>query len=499
MLTMAEIAVLVVAFFATRLPFVLSERGHNTSSDRQVYLWYLGLLSRGMALRDRRFANGLIADRVPIPIIPHWLVARFPASWHAPIMVSLNLVSDAVLLGLFGWVLASQSLVPFDGQLVWPLLLLAASPLLHPPGARLNSFGGRVYANLLFFAFFLALFHTPHSPAATAAALGAALLTLNASVFGSQALFFFSLALSVWRLDPWPLGIFSAAMAVTWFSPWGGGVQWRGRFAHYAWYLRFMTRKSRLSWRRHWEHLRSGDPLKVISGLLVSNPWTAVALMFPPLFLLFSSPDPSAPAGMIYAWQIGRVGLGLLVFCTFYPGAVWGESERYVEMTVPFVLAGLFALPGFMDQGTMVLLAVWSFALCSFNLLAYEGKTVAHAGRHSHYEDLQGIRSFLSASSYRNILTQPLKLGYLFSNLMPEKHFFLFNYDLKEGFGYYFKYMEGGMYNLKDDPGLWREAGMEVLVGKPGDIQKLPRMAASCRKVYADAEYEVWELPQEAS
>jgi hypothetical protein len=497
--TTHELIQLLICFIVatiTRLLFIFSSRAFADSSDRQVYLWFMEILNRDFSIRKRQMSNALIADIVPIPLIPHYFASRLNLKSRIPFLICMNILSDLLLLLLFALVLKNNVFIPYSGSLLFPLLWLGTSPILHPPGARLNSLGARVFANLLFFIFIVAVFMAKVGLIWKVLAVITVVVTLNTSTFGSQALFFFSVLLSLVRLDPSPTVFFIIGFIIASIIPSGTYIQWRARMSHYSWYLKFMNRATKISLRKHWSHLNSGDPIQFISGLLVSNSFTAVLLMVPCFLLVFIPEEIFVGEGQIFIRQLGCCAFIMLFFCSFYPGAIWGEAERYMEMFTPFALIYAFTFPSLMMFSDIQLIFLgWNICFLVLNFLALENRNFKFiSGDYGQAKEMAELIKFLKKYPDKNILTFPIKLNYKLSIELKDKNFLYFNYDHKTGFNYYFKYISDKMYQPKDDPSLIRELGTTLMVGSLENLANMTKVKSEAGLIFDDGKYQVWKL-----
>jgi hypothetical protein len=234
---------LIITFcFLLRLIFVITE-----SSDVSVHLWHIKK-SKIFGFGNHTAFNSVFNGKKAYQSFPHYIISLFPEHTQIKLGYCLNIVYDCIsifIIYLLAKMIFSTNIVPINKQYYEPhlitTLLFGTSPILFPYTARLKSFGGRTFGNLMNIIYFssLGICILSNNYYYLIVTVCSGILILLSSAFGMQVMVFFSIILSIIYFNAIPI----LALALTFLL--GASFPFLGvrdiikfKLNHYIWYTK---------------------------------------------------------------------------------------------------------------------------------------------------------------------------------------------------------------------------------------------------------------------
>ncbi len=361
--------------FIIRLPFAIWKTGiagDNMGGFSKIY----GLSQKTFIRYDiHDAANG--EGYFPRPALFHYLVSRFPKKLWRFTAVFLNIFFDI----LTGWIVFGMTIyLIYDGKNAVDMSLLSmivfyTSPLLLPVTARLKATNNRTMG--LFFAtcFFIAFYLSLDNPYYYIALILFAYLCIIGSTFALQAILFFTPLLCLCLGNFVPLAILIVSIAVLWFLPFTGvkGIlifKWK----HILMYNRNLktsnsTKSRKLLINTLLLFFAPNGLTKKLRLFLYDAPLTILLYSVPfiPILFVLVFKHPYVTSFSFYLFKIEAVGYCFAMLCCactlFFitsvgKGKIFGESERYFEFALPFLVAFFVAFSSEVYENIFIVFAI---------------------------------------------------------------------------------------------------------------------------------------------
>lgn len=408
-------------------------------------------------LNERRWITYKLPDSVvegslPYPSLQQWLVSRFPQSRWDSIGKLLNPLYDVVsgiLIAFVGWSLFPSLDVEAAGLLtVVSAWIFLWTPGLYPPKGRLNATKARSLSLLLVLVYLtgIALVTTATVPVLVGGLVSvmAGLLILLSSQFGLQVMVSFSVLLSLFSFEIFPVAVlaavFSVAYAVPQLQAWDILPFY---LDHKRWYIQNKDLGTTAGFRNDLRRMLKlpidlfREPIRSLQFLYERFTPAIAVRSAPALFILLgfglhNGDLPTFPLSLgqpfSYLWAIIFASLAVAILTSIHPLTAFGEAERYLQYSAgatallfPSVVMGGAVEAGLTPAVAVLLL---SSTLISINRLRPDVNDLLGLPQQSptmkvSRHDVEEISEwFLQRFPSARILCVPLKRGYQFSDVI---------------------------------------------------------------------------------
>lgn len=458
--------ILIVTFLSFTLRFIFIT---SPSSDKDLNLWMIRKYGKNR-FADHRVYDSIIPGSLCYAWFNHWLYSLFTNKHDIKAALIINIIYDIILVAI-AYYITNQLIVDKSAFLLnlspgfWVSLIFSTSPILFPITARLKGIGARTFGNLVVGIYFIALyFSLNHNFLYFPILLAMLFLSIVSSQFATQAIILFTLLISIYYLDPFPILLNILGIIVIYKSNvWGAKSTLKERLDHYLWYFKNQSSFTAINQRNLFK-----DILLLPYYLLTKRNQLAIAIFnnntiliafysVLPLFFLMFNPDwllnrfdNPLDEFMLLA-TISSVALFLLTSTRYF--LFLGQAERYFEYALyPIIyLFFSFILENGLHQAPLLILifniSVIAIIFVRSNQAEYEQELVERRG-----QNFNDIKSALESSdTKKNILVLPTKKAFDFSNnVKNDLLFYYYPGILADSGGYqYMNEDEEELYHVK--------------------------------------------------
>lgn len=436
--------------FALRMVFAISE----ASDDQSVSFWHIRrqAASRWLAYE---VGDSLLDGTYPYPVLPHFLISRFPERYWGLTGRIFNSAYDVLTATLVYVVIellwvdrgSGTRIAGLSPGAVGALLFLTA-PVLLPTMSRVVAIKGRPLGLFLTTVYFFALGFAMQLPPLEAAGFYLVCIVVNvlvvmSSMFAIQVVVFFSIPLAVYFVSPVPLALLAASVAVMYLVPSLNCKQilkfsWNHKLYYYQ--VRDQhttaTRRNRIidyfniPWAMFHDIHKLGD-LVTRKLSYVAAAYTAPIIFLLPVLILQHGDGLNAILSPMvgtervffseYMWSLVVASVIAFVATSTPWLSIFGQAERYFEYSLPMAVVLLVIILTNLPREVSSML-VWSLFIYQLfaslaNLIWLKRPLVIK----NESLALPGIKDavswFLSEAPQARVVTIPLKDAYKMSTI----------------------------------------------------------------------------------
>lgn len=467
MLAIITDILLLFAFnFVLRIAFSIVK-----SNDEYIHIWIIDRMAdKGYTYHVN---NSLTGDFYGYPSLPHYIISKFPRKLWILVGSSLNAIYDClgvVVVYLFSIYALTHGMIGLNtGNIDIPFytaLIYGTTPVLFPVTARLKTFGGRTFGALFSILYFLSLFPAMYQPIGWFVLIAAffAFITIVSSLFTTQSIIIVSVFMSACYLSPIPLIAVAGGFVLGYvFRVFRLDQIIDFKYKHNRWYIGNKKGTKAFARNSFNEYLLLPvylftQPKKFVD--LIVNKLTlviavySVPLLFVLILLFGMKPELYTVALQepFLKYLLIVIGGGILAFIltSFKYLSQWGQAERYLEYSAPFVSILFVVLLARQEFGQQVFLYILLFQIMV--ILA----TFIFLQQREFFQNIKlsdrasaAIMSWLNkAPTDTRILTIPLKNSFsLASHVKNENVKFYYNFLCSKDSGLEFMQEDSVTYN----------------------------------------------------
>ena len=415
--------------FLTRLPWT-TELG----SDFYTQLWFQQQFRQTKKWIQPNYLDSIINEAGTFyPPFPSSLLARIPLRWMVPVGIIMNFTFDAVLALCVYALLRSQHIDPVTSLL--GASLWACLPILHPVNARLIGLGARTLGSLLYFLWALGayVFIQGNWFSGFCVMLLISIAIIMSSQMALQNILLQSTIISIAYLNPFPLLCVLGGLIIA--ANMGMRDSLLLKLVHIRWYIAYGRKFIAL--RNNFRYLISiinKKPLQVFPYVFSS---TTPGILFvgfigltPFIIFMFSFQGANELTPLLFFCLIVSTGAMIAAILTIKgPLEVFGESERYLEYTSPFlIIAALLYLKNINLTEPLLLGLVLCLCGIFINQTLFKISSISKTITQSiSFDDVEEVSKILKPLGRRRIATSPISLASKLSIGLSDlnKHHFL--------------------------------------------------------------------------
>lgn len=231
----------------------------------------------------------------------------------------------------------------------------------------------------------------------------------------------------------------------------------KGKFHHAKWYLTSQPTRNRASLFATAKLLVHGKLIALTRNVFVSNPlWIIFFSLFPIAYLSnFQFSDIAEINQLILATFI------LFIITSTYPGFIFGESERYIELCLPFII---ITFSGTLNLEKVFALCLYGTSISLLHLILMNESFLRKIFTQDESLEVLTLIQFLKEHDAKNIICSPTKLSYVLGRKLKDKNFLYFNFSVDDGYKIYNEFHTNKLYQLKDNPSLLGHVNADLVV-----------------------------------
>ncbi len=465
---MIELGLILVLGGSLRFLFILS-----STTDHGYHLRNIKWVKEN-GFKFPLVSDSIVCGRNIYPPLPHWIISLFPRSrWNAVGRI-LNIVYDLfsiIIIYIFSTILFEKGSwfhqLRADWMILspggWVTLLYSTSPLLFPITARLKTIGGRTLGHMLTNLYLAimgyAIIFGNHWLLIACIPVGIA--AILASIFAMQTLILYSLFLSVFLFDFYPVLTIFCVIAVGIILP---GLHIRTlflqNFYHYKWYLRSIKRGSPIENRNTAKTLMSlprdliHNKMRFVRNLFENNSFFiaiySLPALIPVLYWTIASNSVSTEGHAYPIFFIAMLFSSIAIFLltSFWPLIILGQAERYLESVSPYIMVLL--LVHVVERNLFFLLSLFfliNFVFIIANFILIMGKEYLSQLVTKPDDKLKPVLEMLGNMREPRIMTIPTRLAYIVSTYLDHNNAsYCYDWITQDGSGYQYMIKERERY-----------------------------------------------------